>query len=32
VADLVRTVYFYVADFSRSGTTAERRRADSGSA
>lgn len=30
VADLVRTVYFYVTDFSRSGTTAERRRADSG--
>jgi rhamnosyltransferase len=30
VSDLVRTVYFYVTDFSRSGTTAERRRADSG--
>jgi glycosyltransferase involved in cell wall biosynthesis len=30
LAELVRTVCFYVIDFSRSGTTAERRRRDSG--
>jgi rhamnosyltransferase len=30
LAELVRTVWFYVIDFSRAGTTAERRRGDSG--
>jgi hypothetical protein len=30
LAELVRTVWFYVIDFSRAGTTAERRRRDSG--
>ena len=30
LAELARTVCFYVIDFSRSGTTAERRRRDSG--
>lgn len=29
LAELVRTVWFYVIDFSRAGTTAERRRRDS---
>jgi hypothetical protein len=28
LADLLRMVWFYVVDFDRSGTTAERRRAD----
>jgi GT2 family glycosyltransferase len=30
LAELVRAVWFYVIDFSRAGTTAERRRQDSG--
>lgn len=30
LAELARTVWFYVIDFSRAGTTAERRRRDSG--
>jgi glycosyltransferase involved in cell wall biosynthesis len=30
LADLLRMVFYYVVDFSRSGTTAERRREDSG--
>jgi glycosyltransferase involved in cell wall biosynthesis len=29
LAELVRMVYYYIADFSRAGTTAERRREDS---
>lgn len=32
LAELVRTVWFYVVDFSRTGTTAERRREDAGGA